>query len=302
MKFELEPYNRDAGDDVLLDDLRAVADSLGKSYVTKDEYNGRGRFCASTLQKRFGSWCKAHDLAGLRRIRNYDATAEDCIADIRRAANELGVTTLTEPEYERSGKFSVSLIVRGCGSWEAATERAGIPTVSPNKRASDEQPLENLERLWESLGRQPKKDDFAKPLSNYSASCYARRFGSLRKALEAFVASFENDGPDRLEDAPIENAARTSPVAAASRRKTSRTVNWRMRFLVMRRDDFKCCICGANPALTPGAVLVVDHVVPWSGGGETVVENLQTLCERRNSGKSDLAMKTGGEKTGHSGL
>jgi 5-methylcytosine-specific restriction endonuclease McrA len=61
--------------------------------------------------------------------------------------------------------------------------------------------------------------------------------------------------------------------------------------MVMRRDDFKCCICGANPALRPGTVLVVDHVHPWIEGGETVMENLQTLCEPCNGGKSDLSMR-----------
>jgi 5-methylcytosine-specific restriction endonuclease McrA len=59
-----------------------------------------------------------------------------------------------------------------------------------------------------------------------------------------------------------------------------------MRFLVMRRDDFKCRICGATPALKPGTVLVIDHILAWESGGETVIENLQTLCEPCNGGKS----------------
>ena len=58
----------------------------------------------------------------------------------------------------------------------------------------------------------------------------------------------------------------------------------------MRRDDFKCRICGTSPAVKPGTLLVVDHIVPWSNGGETVMENLQTLCEPCNGGKSNLPM------------
>jgi 5-methylcytosine-specific restriction endonuclease McrA len=64
-----------------------------------------------------------------------------------------------------------------------------------------------------------------------------------------------------------------------------------MRFLVMRRDNFRFCICGTSPALQPGAVLVVDHIHPWIKGGETVMENLQTLCEPCNGGKTDLPMQ-----------
>jgi hypothetical protein len=37
VKFQLAPYNWDLSDDVLLDDLRGVAQKLGKVYVTKDE-------------------------------------------------------------------------------------------------------------------------------------------------------------------------------------------------------------------------------------------------------------------------
>ena len=90
---------------LFLDDLRGVATKLRKDYVTKNEYNRHGRWCAATFQKRFGSWCKAHELAELKKIRNYDATAEDCVRDIEKVAKELGKTTLTTSEYECHGRF-----------------------------------------------------------------------------------------------------------------------------------------------------------------------------------------------------
>ena len=49
MKYELEPFNRNVPDRVLLDDLRRVAHELGKNYVTVKEYEERGRFNACTL-------------------------------------------------------------------------------------------------------------------------------------------------------------------------------------------------------------------------------------------------------------
>jgi hypothetical protein len=36
--------------------------------------------------------------------------------------------------------------------------------------------------------------------------------------------------------------------------------------------------------------LVVDHIVSWSKGGETILSNLRTLCSECNSGKSDIDM------------
>ncbi|MCL4507775.1 MAG: HNH endonuclease [Chloroflexi bacterium] len=34
--------------------------------------------------------------------------------------------------------------------------------------------------------------------------------------------------------------------------------------------------------------LHVDHILAWSKGGETVLENLQTLCSVCNLGKSNV--------------
>ncbi|WP_107771018.1 HNH endonuclease [Nocardioides sediminis] len=60
----------------------------------------------------------------------------------------------------------------------------------------------------------------------------------------------------------------------------------RLRFAVLNRDDSRCRGCGAS-AKIHGAVLHVDHIVPVSKGGKTVLENLQTLCEPCNLGKSN---------------
>jgi hypothetical protein len=293
MRFQLEPDNRGASDADLLDDLRKVATLLGKNFVTRDEYEGRGRFSSSTVQKRLGSWCKAHELAGLERIRYYNSSPKECLESLRRVADRLGKTTLTTVEYRSNGGLSLQILNRHFGSWKAALKLAGL-TVSTlfHERASREELFENIERLWETLGRQPKTSDFAEPLSYFSCAPYKSHFGSLRKALEAFVESFENS----LEE-PEDGATQIAPLALPStivqRHKTGRGISWRMRFLVMRRDNFKCKIDGCSPATQPGTVLEVDHVVPWDAGGETVMENLQTLCQRCNSGKSNLPMREG---------
>ncbi|WP_349257294.1 HNH endonuclease [Novimethylophilus sp.] len=53
-------------------------------------------------------------------------------------------------------------------------------------------------------------------------------------------------------------------------------------------ETVTCCACGASPAISLGVELHVDHIVPWSKGGETVLENLQTLCSMCNLGKSNV--------------
>lgn len=297
MKFELRPYNYGLSDDELLGDLRAVAQRLGRNSLTKDEYDQNGRLCSAAFRKRFGSWGKALDLAGLKRSSYHKIGPEEYLADVRRVATNLQSASLTREDYEKLGTFSYGAVVRHLGPWKAVLDKAGLKRAANfNPPVSDEDLFENLEQLWEKLGHQPSRNDFVKPVSRYSYSPYPRRFGSYRKALEAFVASFETEAteepgvPADAESSGIATATFSKPI-----HKTSRNVSWRIRFLVMRRDDFKCQLCGVSPAARPGTVLVVDHIKPWASGGETVMENLQTLCEPCNGGKSNLPMHPDGE-------
>lgn len=70
-------------------------------------------------------------------------------------------------------------------------------------------------------------------------------------------------------------------------KKHSRSISPKLRYQVLKRDNFKCCICGASPAKDSSVELHIDHITPWSKGGETTLNNLQTLCSKCNIGKSD---------------
>ncbi len=85
-----------------------------------------------------------------------------------------------------------------------------------------------------------------------------------------------------------EEVIKNIEIEPITKHKTSRSINWRLRFIVMRRDNFKCKNCGRSPAIDSSIVLHVDHVKAWTNGGETFLENLQTLCSKCNIGKSDL--------------
>jgi hypothetical protein len=56
-----------------------------------------------------------------------------------------------------------------------------------------------------------------------------------------------------------------------------------MRFEVMRRDNYRCCLCGKSAE--DGTRLEIDHKVPVAKGGETTTENLWVLCFDCNRGK-----------------
>lgn len=269
MLFELEPDNRGAPDEVLLADLKSVAASLGRTGISRDEYEAHGRFHPKTLVKRFGSWNATLSKAGLQVLKPHLVSEAEFIEDVKRIAAILGVGSLTTDQYLEHGRFSLKPLPRLFGKWQKALESAGLePSAGYAAPASETDLLENLEAVWRALGRQPKQSDMRKPLSRIGHDTYCRRFGSWRASLERFVANV---------NAESEAAARPVfvvphvelPLQIVERNNSARTAGWRLRFLVMRRDRFRCCQCGASPASSAGTVLVVDHVVPWSQGGLT---------------------------------
>ena len=222
MKFELNEYHRNTSDNELIDDLKSVAECLGKQKITIEDYNEYGKYHATTLTRRFGSWFTCLEKAGLEMTRSF-----------------IGI--------------------------------------------SDEELFDEIENVCTTLGKQPSYSQM-RDMARFSMGTYEKRFNGWRGALKAFI-DFIND---ESNDKTVIDNTEVQALNANSGHKTSRTINLRIRFLVLQRDNFKCCACGASPATNPLVTLQVDHIIPWSKGGETVLENLQTLCANCNLGKSDM--------------
>ena len=212
-----------------------------------------------------------------------NATDNDLIADLQRVASELRKNSVTRAEQDERGRFCSTTFVRRFGSWFGALEKAGLQKTRTPMHLPEEELFKNLEEVWIKLGRQPRYQELQKPLSKYNVGTYENRFGTWRKALEKFVAYINNE-----ESASSEEAIKNLAVESTTRHKTSRNINWRLRFIVMRQDNFKCKNCGRSPATDPTIILHVDHKTAYANGGETVLENLQTLCSKCNIGKSNL--------------
>lgn len=59
----------------------------------------------------------------------------------------------------------------------------------------------------------------------------------------------------------------------------TRNVSTSLRMQMLAKSNFDCTYCGKTRDLQP------DHILPWSKGGLTVIENLQTLCRWCNQKK-----------------
>lgn len=210
-------------------------------------------------------------------------TDAELVADLRRVATELNKTAISRSDNDERGKYGTTTYLRRFGSWFKALEKAGLEKTRTPMNVPEEELFHNLEEIWMTLGRQPRYAEVEKPISKYHVGTYENRFGSWRKALERFVAYINNE-----ETASSEDAIKYLEPEPSTRHKTKRSINWGLRFIVMRRDNFKCKSCGRSPATDPSIILHVDHVMAWANGGETVLENLQTLCSICNIGKSDL--------------
>lgn len=199
---------------------------------------------------------------------------EDLIADLQSVAKKIGVKKLTQAVYRKYGAYDPSTFTRRFESWLKVLDRAGLDRTRTEMNVSEEELFSNLEELWLHFGRQPRYHEVVKPLSRFSNGTYAHRYGSFTKALEAFVAAMDGD----VRETKRSNAGRSNP----------RSINYRMRFKVLQRDGYRCCMCGASPAKDPNVVLHIDHKMPVSKGGSCQIDNLQTLCSKCNLGKSNL--------------
>ncbi len=216
-------------------------------------------------------------------LRRSNIPKEELLGDLQRVANLINQNTVTTRVYDQKGKFSGDTFFRRFGSWNKALEAAGLKVVNiiNNK---DEVLFENLANVWQHLGRQPVGRDLdkANAYSKFSSDTYVRRFGSWNKALQVFVAYIDDSSEQKnttVEDQGAEGKRNQG--------RTPRNINWRLRATVLIRDNCICRMCGASPAKDPSAILHVDHIKPWSKGGETDIENLQTLCAVCNIGKSN---------------
>ena len=75
--------------------------------------------------------------------------------------------------------------------------------------------------------------------------------------------------------------------ASAFAKEQRNLMTKKLREFIKSRDNFTCCNCGNSTHKEPNLLLEIDHIIPVAKGGQTVKENLQTLCWKCNRAKSD---------------
>lgn len=227
-------------------------------------------------------------------MRYYPKISEtELIADLKRVAKELGKNSVSTSEYRLHGKYADTTYKDRFGSWNKAILTAGLCVCDYGKIPLI-QLLENLENVWNELGRVPQKRDMFRPQSAHSACAYRNNFGSWSKAVKEFKkfvkhkAKYVNDLHKKQNKQNQKRIRNILYNKSPAEKRSERTISFRVRYMVLNRDRYKCCACGASPSDDKRVKLEIDHIVPWSKGGDSALNNLQTLCSKCNNGKSDI--------------
>lgn len=200
----------------------------------------------------------------------------------RAAANTLQVLVQSRHrDIRRAGSVSADFECPQCGRWtqtsDAIDERQKamqslpypMPVLDGLQEMADGEPLRPA-RLQQELGM-----EFEYASSLLDAACRVqllarKRSGAVRAPLVC---------------GPCYAAASAPPKPVVERKSVLRSgIPPQLRFRVLQRDGFRCQYCGRSQQ--GGAVLHLDHVVPFSKGGETSEGNLITACDECNLGKS----------------
>lgn len=209
--------------------------------------------------------------------RNNSISDEQLIQDIKKVAFTLNTKVLAIREYDENGMFSSTTAIRRFGSWNKTMDICGLK--HKNEFYTENEMLSNIKDVWLKLGKQPTRRNMDEnTISRISSNVYLRHFGTWYNALDSFIKWIQNEDNDSIPRDKLSNT-----------HSTKREPSNRLKVLVLMRDGNRCKLCGAkcNDGLQN---IHFDHIVPWSKGGETVLENLQVLCSTCNEAKGNASL------------
>ncbi|HEV2339641.1 MAG TPA: HNH endonuclease [Patescibacteria group bacterium] len=299
-------------DQEVLKELKRVAEALDVKVIRRKDFDQHSEISSGTFISRFGGWQQALEKAGvghkysgtiitenMRKPKAKSLTNQDVLDELKRIAKLLNTESVSHEDVRHySNVMSVGVATRRFGTWATAMEKAGLKISEKYNRAySDEEYFENLLTVWTRYGRQPKYGEMDIQPSKIKANTYKGHFGSWRKALEAFVVRMNQEEKEFEEiiehEKPTDIKSKTTKTVEIIKQTANtlivekREVGLGLRYKILSRDNFKCVKCGASPATDSQCRLHIDHKVPFSKGGRTIFENLQTLCEKCNLGKGN---------------
>ncbi len=216
-------------------------------------------------------------------------STEAMLGELRRVAAHYENRRFSRREYDAvAAACKGSAILARFGSWQGALDAAGLQLEKAGKNRwliADQQLFEEMERVWSEVGHRPSHDEWVSHNPRYSYTTYKARFKGWVNACAAFIAYVSGEEPNNAQAAATSKPEQKSAKAQSPANLEKRNVSDKLRYRVLARDHFQCVLCGRSPASEPGVKLHIDHIVPFSKGGKTELENLRSACNTCNWGK-----------------
>src|SRR3989338_1490919 len=122
MNFKLRHSARHTSDEGLLDDIKRVAELLKEDTISRSEYDKHGKFSSDTPKRRFGSWKKALQKAGLNLGLQLNIPPKKLFENLEVVWHTLGRQPFFDEMKRPLSKYNISTYSRRFGSWHKACE------------------------------------------------------------------------------------------------------------------------------------------------------------------------------------
>lgn len=237
------------------------------------------------------------------RFRSDKIPREKILEELEKVAEKFSYTEFSFDDFNKTASISAGTVKNEFGSWEKAIDilkehlKIRNLDLKPRKSRShlvtytDKDLFEEMDRIWKVLGHRPSCVEWKTSTSKISLGVYRYRFNGWNNACLKFIEYkmgttivVESSEP---EETRIEETHHNKESTYVYKTKNIRIVPLSLRIRVLQRDNFRCVFCGRSPATDTGIKLHIDHITPLAKGGKSTEDNLQTLCQECNLGKSD---------------
>lgn len=221
------------------------------------------------------------------------------LEELEKASKHFNYIEFAWRDFDKVAKISANTVKRHYGTWKEALmvlkthlQQKGLDLSprphAPNRIHSDKVMFDEMERIWQVVGQRPSRYEWEASAPKIAYNTYKQRFGGWTNACKKFI-EYKMGDLILADDFVLPEIDGMTPrdIKVAYKPEFSRDVSLSIRLEVLSRDNFRCIYCGKSPATDLGTKLHIDHVIPFSKGGKSTSDNLQTLCEECNLGKSD---------------
>lgn len=131
--------------------------------------------------------------------------------------------------------------------------------------------LDQLAKRWTDLSARNLRKELEKEFSGDGLlwKTFYKTFNRFETAANVSIRRLLDEEEGRKTPSPSASSTPLSP------RPNDRFFTPDQREQIIQRDGYQCLCCGTN---RPTVRLEVDHIIPYTFGGQTVLENGQMLC------------------------